>query len=291
LENYSYSALQAVLAGEFSDAKVVVMSWENLVYPPWRFPLRYFVNRLADVFRVPSLSAKRKLLQEGVAADRIWHLPACVDTDRFRPHSDEQMKSALGLSGKEVVLFIGRLVPQKGVVQLLEAFAGVAKERPSATLVFAGDGPLAGELKARSLAEGLGERVVFLGPTHYDTIERVHSISDVTVLPSIPTRNWEEQFGFALVEAMASGKPVIGTVSGAMPEIVRPGVDGLLVSPGSPEGLYGAISRVLSDENLRERMGAAARAKAEANYSCSSIALDMEEMYESLIKRPSSRPS
>jgi len=110
----------------------------------------------------------------------------------------------------------------------------------------------------------------------------VYRSSDVLVLPSIPTKNWTEQFGYALVEAMASGIPVVASKSGAIPEVVKSNENGFLVKPGDPVDLAEKIIKLLEDDSLRESLGRKARLIVEDNYSLRSIVPKLRDLLFSL---------
>jgi glycosyltransferase involved in cell wall biosynthesis len=284
VENYTYSSLQSVIAKSFSKTRTVIMNWENIVFPPWRFPLRYIVNERCDAFRVPSLTAKRKLLREGVKDEKIHYIPACVDTKRFNPYLDKDLKKELGIEDKIVVLYVGRLVPQKGVNYLIKAFSKVLQENSHAILVIVGEGPIKNYLVNLVNELGIRDHVIFLKAVPYNRIHKIHAISDITVLPSIPTKSWMEQFGYVLIEAMACGKPIVASRCGAIPEIVIDNETGFLVEPGDVNELAGKISLLISDSKLREKMGYKGRIRVEREFSYEAVLPKIKELYYSISK-------
>jgi glycosyltransferase involved in cell wall biosynthesis len=284
VENYTYSSLQSVIAKSFSKTRTVIMNWENIVFPPWRFPLRYIVNERCDVFRVPSLSAKRKLLGEGVKDEKIHYIPACVDTKRFNPYLDKDLKKELGIEDKIVVLYVGRLVPQKGVDYLIKAFSKVLQENSRVVLVIVGEGPLKSDLLDLVDKLKIRNHVIFLKAVPYNRIHKIHAMSDITVLPSIPTKSWMEQFGYVLIEAMACGKPIVASRCGAIPEIVIDNETGFLVEPGDVNELAGKISLLISDSKLRKKMGYKGRIRVEKKFSYEAVLPKIKELYYSISK-------
>lgn len=281
IENYTYSSLQALMSKPFSKTHTVVMSWENMVFPPWRFGLRYMVNKWADAFRVPSLTAKWRLIAEGVKPDKVHFIPACVGTKRFSPQVKSGLKKKLGIEDKLVTLYIGRLSPEKGLQYLLRAFAKVTNVVSHAVLVIVGKGPFKIELQKLAMDLGIIGCVFFLDSVSYYRVQEVHIISDVTVLPSIPTKSWMEQFGYVLVEAMACGKPVVASRSGAIPEIVVDNKTGFLTKPRDVNDLAEKIKTLLSDEKLRKEMGCKGRAKVETEFSYEAVIPQLRELYRS----------
>ncbi|MCP8313188.1 MAG: glycosyltransferase family 4 protein [archaeon] len=282
LENYSYSSFQAVLAKPLVDTKVAVMNWENIVMPAWRFSLRILVNKRADAFRVPSISAKRKLISEGVDEAKISYIPPCVDVDVFRPEKSN-VKEMRGLSDNQVILFVGRLVRQKGLEYLIKSLPQIIKTVPKAMLVVVGDGPFKAELIRLSQELGVTKHVRFLGTYPYDRIQEVYQMADVVVLPSIPTKVWSEQFGYVLIEAMACGKAVVGTRIGAIPEIIIDDVNGYLVPPYSSDSLALSISKLLLDPDKAKDMGKRGREMVIKKFSSSVVKGILSQFYKDLV--------
>ena len=279
IENYTFSTFQAVLGKSLSKTKIIVTNWENLIMPFHRFTLRFFVNKMADAFRAMSLSARNRLLYEGVSANKIRVIPACVDTNRFRPNLNQELRYSLGLKDKLIILYVGRFVPQKGLVYLIKAFAKIKQEVKDVALVLVGEGPMRSLILELCKKLDVDRHVHILKPYNYSEIHKVHAISDVTVLPSVPTRTWIEQFGLVLIEAMACGKPVVATNIGALPEIVINGKTGYLVEPFDSRKLAEKIKELLIDEHLRRRFGFEGRKHVERLFSCLKISKELENFY------------
>ncbi len=170
--------------------------------------------------------------------------------------SRNELRAELGLDGAALA-FAGRLGPQKAVGVLLDALASVH----DVTLAIAGEGPERAALERRAGELGLEGRVHFLGGVPRERVLRLFAAADASVLSSA----WEN-FPHTVVESLAVGCPVIATAVGGVPEVVRDGVNGLLVPPGDPEALRAAIERLFADNELRRRLSAAAPASV-AGYS------------------------
>lgn len=183
------------------------------------------------------------------------------------PPSDEARAAArteLGLAGGDVAVGVAsRLISGKGHVDLLEACARASPEAPRLRLLVAGDGPLRRTLQRRSSELGLDGRVRFLG--FVGDIRALMGACDVLAFPTEPQLG--EGFGLAALEAMATGRPVIATRVGSLPEVVSDEATGLLVEPRSVEGLATALGRLAADEGLRVRMGEQGRIRARAEFS------------------------
>jgi glycosyltransferase involved in cell wall biosynthesis len=183
-------------------------------------------------------------------------------------------KALAGDTSRPIVLTLARLARQKGLGNLIEAATRV----PQALFVIAGDGPERAQLEAQASARGIGGRVVFLG--HRRDAPELLASCDVFVLPSL-----YEGLPVSVLEAMASGKPVVATRIGGTDEVIQDGQTGLLVPPGDPEGLAQAIQRILADRPLAERVGVEARARVHKEFSAETVAGRTAEIYEELIER------
>ncbi|MDO8870530.1 MAG: glycosyltransferase family 4 protein [Methanobacteriaceae archaeon] len=188
---------------------------------------------------IPNLERKIKITWNG------------VDTHRFNPQNKGKLRKELGIEDDEqIILFVGNLVAQKGVKHLLRAKK--LMEEPS-KLVIVGGGPLLQEFKGMAEYEGL-KSIIFTGPR--SDVEELIPDADVIVMPSI-----NESFGIALLEGMASGKPVVATNVGGIPELVNEDV-GILVEPKDPVALAEALDKLLKDPHMREKMGKMAQKRA-----------------------------
>ena len=175
------------------------------------------------------------------------------------------------------VLFAGKLEARKGFSELLRAMAIVLRMIPNATLLLAGHGEIAA---GRSLARDLGieSSVVFAGWLRGEEKKTAFEEAHVFCLPS-----YNEGLPMAVLEAMAYGLPVISTPVGGIPEVIRPGINGMLVRPGDVPGIAEALIELLSDAGLRRRLGQCARATVEKHYSIDAVSEQIGALYESLI--------
>jgi glycosyltransferase involved in cell wall biosynthesis len=170
---------------------------------------------------------------------------------------------ALQNRGKSVreILFAGRLGQRKGVFDLLQAFARIVANFPDVRLICAGDGEIAA-VKARSTQLGIGKRVDCLGWLDAAQTRLRFAAAGIFVLPS-----YAEGVPMAMLEAMSWGLPIICTPVGGIPEVVKSGENGLLVTPGDTEQLAAELTRLLEDGALRARLGAAARKTIEQSFA------------------------
>ena len=198
-----------------------------------------------DVFITPSAFARDRLVQGGYPSDRIVVVPNCVVAEDYRP---------LHRAGDHS-LYVGRLSREKGVEVLVRAAA-----ETGARVKMVGDGPLRPALE-RMIAES-GADVELLGFRSGDQLSAAVQAASAVVMPSICHDNCP----LAVIEAMAWGKPVIGSRVGGIPELVRDGEEGLLVPHGDSRALGAAMLRLQEDPALAERMGRAGRLRVEAHY-------------------------
>ncbi|MEW6045684.1 MAG: glycosyltransferase family 4 protein [Bacillota bacterium] len=190
--------------------------------------------------------------------------------------------SVLGVrvpDGSVVVGVAARLEPQKGVHVLLEALRLLPPRHPEFHCVIMGDGSERARLEARVRESGLEQRVFFTGKVV--GASRWFTQCDIVCLPSL-----DEALPLSIIEAMAAGCAVVATSVGGIPEVVRDGVDGLLVPPGDPEALARALSRLASDPKTRARMQRAARARYEEAFTARRMAARTLEIYRRLSAAP-----
>ena len=211
--------------------------------------------------------------------DRISVIPygtdpeewAATETTRRRAREIRESFGSMPLA-----LFTGRVVRYKGCDVLLRAL----KDLPVAA-VLAGDGPLREELMTLSAELGLSNRVRFAGEVSPDERLALYHAADVFVLPSV-TR--AEAFGFVQVEAMACSRPVISTNLGSgVPWVNQHGVTGIVVEPGDVAALREALSSLLSDPSMRDRMGAAARQRVQEQFTLTEMGKRAIALVEELV--------
>jgi glycosyltransferase involved in cell wall biosynthesis len=203
--------------------------------------------------------------------DDVFVAPQSVEPELFArtvaPHEIEQFRVRHRIPEGPLVLYAGRLVPEKGIHVLLDAWrAG----DPDATLVLIGDGPLLPQAAATPRARALG-------PLEREELPVAHAAGQFAVVPSIPTPRFREPWGLVVNEAMHQGRPVVAsaTVGAAAGGLVRDGETGLVVPPGDALALRQAIERLLADGALRQRLGETARHAVQAyNYDAMVGAFD-----------------
>lgn len=236
------------------------------------------VLRRADLFVAISSEVAAELRGAGVPESRIRLVPNFVDVDHYRPAAEKgRLRRELLLpEGVAIVLFAGRLTPQKGLPHLLEAWSRLAARRRGALLVLLGDGSAAADLKAAGSRLGIAASVRFAGAT--DNVRDYLQAADLFVLPSL-----SEGMPNALLQAMACGLPCVATNIGGARDMISDGSDGLLVEPGDAAALGGAIARLLTDGALAVALGTRARATAESRYARARVVPEYSALYRELL--------
>jgi phosphatidylinositol alpha-mannosyltransferase len=171
------------------------------------------------------------------------------------------------------ILFVNRLDRRKGFPIMVRAFGVIGERHPDALLVVAGDGEDRAAVGA--LPEALRDRVVMLGNVPHHLLPPYHAASEVFCAPA----TGRESFGIVLVEAMAAGLPVVASDIPGYREVVREGVEGILVPPSDPAPLAEAVSRLLGEPGVAKAMGEAGRARAK-RYSWENVASEIESAYQ-----------
>ena len=204
-------------------------------------------------------------------------VPNAVDAELFRPLSKEESRGKLGLSGF-VVGYVGRLVEEKGLDDLIDALSYLPEE---VQVVLVGEGSYRAALEARVAAQRKEGRVQFLGAKPLLELPEVMNALDVLVLPSRTTPRWKEQFGRVIIEAQACAIPVIGSSSGAIPDVVGEG--GMVYPERDSKALAEAIKMMHNNPEKRVRMGRAGRDAVMTNYTWQRVAAQMREIYLKLM--------
>lgn len=248
--------------------------WMRLKTPFHRFffPITRHIYRHSDALVVYGTHVRDYLLSEGVREERIFLAPNSVDNHYYgksvKSEEKKQLRSELSIpeSGR-IILFMGRLVPEKGLDVLLEAFR--ALDFNDAYLVLAGTGPLLQDLKEHARKLGITDHIRFPGHIAVDETPEYYSIADLVVLPSVTTPLFKEPWGLTLNEAMNQGVPVIASdaVGAAQGGLVQDGVNGLIVPEGDFRTLAEAMRMILGDDALHAAMAQSTRERVKTwNY-------------------------
>lgn len=237
-----------------------------LTYDAWRVICcsDFMRDHLGSIFKLPS--DKLRVIHNG------------VDLRRVGVRNDGAAREGFARPEERIVVFVGRLVPEKGAQVLLDAVPRVISRIPQAKFIIVGSGPYEGELRSRVKNLKLGDKVSFTGYLDLGTKNSLLGWADVAVVPSL-----YEPFGIVALEAMASEVPVVASATGGLKEVVTDRVDGLLVPPGNCEALASAISRILSNPEAARMMAKRARSKVERRFGWRGVARKTAEVYEEVV--------
>jgi len=285
---HGFSVQPARLRWLLDTFRLVVTHWENLPFAHEELPqaraVKQRVRETADLFLATSERSALALRLEGVGPERVRVVYPGIDLERFQPQpKDAALLAEWALADDALVLlFVGRLVREKGVYELLHAFRMLRESHPAVTLHYVGDGPERRGLQQRANDLGIGAAVFVRPAVPYSDMPAVHNLADVFCLPSVPAPKWQEQFGMVVAESMACGKPVVSTLSGSIPEVV--GDAGALVQPGDPLSLAEALQRLVDSPALRQERGAAGRERAAALFDANNTARQIAEAYRAVLR-------
>jgi glycosyltransferase involved in cell wall biosynthesis len=221
----------------------------------------------------------RRAVALGAAPGRIETVPYGVDVDRFRP--DDEARAAgrqkLGVGDRQpLVVAAGRLVRKKGFEYLIDAVAAL----PGAVLAIAGDGTLAGELRDRARARSVAERVRFLGNLTQDEVGRLLAAADVVCIPSVRDDGGNvDGLPNVLLEALASGTPVVTTAAGGILSVVDDGLTGFVVPERDSGAIAASVGRIIAQPGAGRQVGTAARAMVQNRFGWVRVAERLEAAY------------
>ena len=197
-----------------------------------------------------------------------------------------QMHVSKESGDEKKILFVGRLIKRKGVDDLLLAFRSLLRDVPSASLEIVGDGPEMTPLRRLTERLGIAEKVNFMGSLRGGKLYERYASAGVVVMPSKRTADDVEGFGTIFLEAAAFAKPVVGTISGGIPEAVRNGETGLLVQEGDIDALKASLVRILGDSILQHRLGRNGLAWVLSNFSLARSASSVARLFGSIEESP-----
>jgi glycosyltransferase involved in cell wall biosynthesis len=277
-EPYNLATFHAMWLAKRCGARALFYTWQNLNrrYPfPFNWMERYNL-RHADYGIAGSREAVTVWREKGYAGPMAVIPQFGVDPELFkpsrRPDAGEQKGFAIGCGA-------ARLVEEKGVDLLLRAAAGL----PGVWRVYVlGAGSERQSLENLAHELGIADRVVFDAPIPSTQVPAYLSGLDVVVLPSRTRPHWKEQFGRALVEAMACGVPVIGSTCGEIPHVI--GDAGLIFPEGDVDALRAALSRLQRDDGLRRDLAMRGRAHVLAHYTQKQIATETVAVYRQMMQ-------
>ncbi|MCS7179007.1 MAG: glycosyltransferase [Anaerolineae bacterium] len=262
-EPSSLALLEVMLLKRGLKCPVLFFSWENLpIRYRWPFSaIRRFNLHRADGAIAGTQEAGQRLREAGFSGPMAVIPQLGVDPERFAPRRNDSLRRQLGLR-TFTIGYLGRLVPEKGLWVLLDALSSLQGDWQC---LLVGEGPLREKGLQQAQRRSIRERVFWIPTVPHTAVPEYLNTIDVVVLPSLTTERWKEQFGHILIEAMACGVPVIGSDSGAIPEVI--GDAGLIVPEGNPLALAQAIDFLRSSELQRATLGRKGRERVLALYT------------------------
>jgi len=253
---------------------LVISVWGADIIRDWSTAERAAARRYAG--RAAAVLGTSRFLADAAAdvlARPVERLYWGVDVRRFSPRPAEPHADFR-------VGFFKHLLPKYAPDLVVEAFATVHTEIPTASLHLYGDGERRDALARQAAAHGLADAVYFHGKIPYEAVPAAMAQCDIIVMPS---RDASETLGIAALEAQAMGVPVIATEIGGIPEAVQDGVGGLLIPPGDAEALAAALLRLARDSALRARLGRQGRAFIAAHFDWERTLDAMEAVYRRVV--------
>ena len=216
----------------------------------------------------------------GLPEDKMVMIPNGVNIQEYGKNRNvdlSQFRRKFAFPEEKIVLFVGRLVYEKGIQVLINAVPKVL-EKVNAKFVVVGNGYMKGPLSNLVKGMGLAHKVIFTGFVDDETLRNLQKCADVSVVPSL-----FEPFGIVAIEAMAAKTPVVVSDTGGLSEIVEHDVTGVKVYPNNPESLTWGITKVLLDENYANRLKNNAYKKAQEKYNWDKISQQTKIVYEAVL--------
>lgn len=273
-EPYNLATWQALWQARRAGAKTLFFSWQNIAreYPfPFSQGERWVLGHI-DHALVGTFSSFHIWRMKGYNGPMTIVPQFGVDPELFRPAVQRPDRPF-------TIGYFGRLVPEKGLSNLLNASARLTGDW---RLRIVGSGPEESALKAQAAGLGIADRVCFDAYQPSTAMPDLYRELDVFVLPSLTRPNWKEQFGRVLIEAMSSGVPVVGSDSGAIPDVI--GNAGLVFPEGDSASLYGHLATLQQDAELQAHLAESGRARVLEHFTHASVASTTAEVYRELTK-------
>jgi glycosyltransferase involved in cell wall biosynthesis len=259
-------------------AKAVFFTWWNLPYRA-RWPLSAIerFNLRQSQGAVAGNTDAAAILRDHGFKGPLTVLPQLgIDPAAYRRQNVSDLRRELGLD-RFTVGYTGRFVEEKGIRVLLKALIGAEFDFQ---LLMLGRGPLEAEIRAFAVRHGWDDRIKIVSGIGHSDISRYQNCMDVMVVPSLTRPFWKEQFGHAIIEAMACEVPVIGSDSAEVPNVI--GEAGIVIPEGDPAALRAALNTMAASPELRQQLGQAGRRRVLEHYTHEKLARQLVEFFRSL---------
>jgi glycosyltransferase involved in cell wall biosynthesis len=269
-------------AGHYGDLARLARLRAWPLYPgPGKVGLRALIRVIAraDAFIANSRELAEELAAAGCPGGKIAHIPNGVDLNRFQPDPTARLaegRRRFGLPEGPLLVFAGRLDPQKGLHTLVDAMRSPTLAASGAHVLLLGDGPQRAELAQAVRRNALSDRVLFRGVV--EDVAPYLRASDIFAFPTLG-----EGMPNALLEAMASGLPCAASAVGGCRDVIAHGETGLLVPAGDAKAFQAALETLVQSASLRERLGAAARRDAVARFGMATMVDRYEACYRAVM--------
>jgi len=283
---HANSATAQLYTGALAQKAGIPCAWHSRDLRRLPFPAGTLC-RYADRIIAVSEAVAEFLAASGLSRPKVTRIYSGIDPDAWRARvTQKDVRAEFGLaSGDRLILMAAQLAPWKRHEDAIRALALILKKEPTARLMLAGADPfgehegLGASLEKLAAELGVREKVIFGG--RRKDVPDLMNAADLVLIPSDA-----EPFGRVAIEAMALGKPVVGTRAGGLPEVVRDGETGLLVVPRFPESLAQACVRVLQNSPLAHNLGEAGRARVESCFHIDQTVREIQALYEAMLHPP-----
>lgn len=258
--------------------KPYIFSERGAVYFPSLFHNQIFKLALRNADAALALTGDMKEAMQKICRREIHVVPNGIDLERFENLSKDEMRLKLQVKIDErLVIFVGRFRPEKGVEYLIKAMEIIRQGDCSIKMVLAGEGPEEPHLKRLTAQLNLEDCVAFVGQIPNEKVPQYMAAADILVLPSL-----SEGFPVVILEAMASGLPIVTTRVTGLPEIIRDGENGLLVEPRNPPQIAEKVLLLFRDDALKEKISRNNKEEAK-KYSWEAVVQKLEEIYRNYL--------
>ncbi len=232
---------------------------------------------MADFYIAISHKIKDVLVNDGLPADRVFLVPSGINPNRFANSGRDDLISEFNIkSNEKVVINVAHLAGHKGQQYLIKAIPIVLTKIPNARFFIVGGGELMNKLKRLAVSLGINKELIFTGFRR--DVGAFYQISDLFVMSSV-----QEGLGTAVLDALALGKPVVATSSGGIPEIIKDGESGILVSPADPKSLSDGIIRMLTDDKLAKRVAKTGQSMVKQKFTIDTMVEGNIDVYRRIL--------
>jgi len=287
-ENFNLFSIQAAIHSIGTDTKFTFHAGENIPYPlsqrnPVLWQLKKITNSLASGITTTTMAGKRALIHEGVPHDKITILPNSVDLDMFQPiKNPDPEKVGMDSSSKSTIniLFVHKICEQKGTPYLLKSFKQIQENYEKVNLILVGENKLSSKI-----AEYINScnKIHWIERIPFSKMPILYNLSDIVVLPSVTVPTNEEQFGMAIIEAMACGLPTVVTNVGGLPYVVEDEKTSLIAKERDVDDLRAKLEKLIENPKMRKKLGNEGRKQATEKYSPDTNSSKLKNFYSSIL--------